>query len=358
MKKLLTLVLALVMVLSLVACGSKTPVETDAPETDAPVETTTAPVETEAPEETVPVETMYIGETEYWGVMAYALTPDGLYSRSDVFSFDPETKVAEIVWKLGQDNGVMQVYDGAELDVIGIELWNFSIGAEDVLKYSIDEMKYVTAEGEVILEEAVGELETDMGDGTGGGPVADLSDVLFADVQEIHAKVTFIEAAGPLVDALYNTPVPVPEETVPEETQPASETDGWGVMVYFTTPDAMYSRSDVFSFDPETKTAEISWKLGQDNGVMQVNEDSTIDIFGIELWNFSLGAEDVLSYSVDELKYITADGEVIVDAAVGTFETDMSDGTGGGTVANVDEPAVSDIVEIQAKVTYIEKTTK
>lgn len=357
MKKVLALVLTLAMVLSLVACGSKTPAETEAPETtEAPVVETAAP-ETEVPEETVPGETMYIGETEYWGVMAYALTPDGLYSRSDVFSFDPETKVAEITWKLGQDNGIMQVYEGAELDVIGIELWNFSIGAEDFLKYSIDELKYVTADGEVVLDEAVGELETDMGDGTGGGPVADLSDVLFADVLEIHAKITFIEATGPLVDAMYNTPVPVPEETVAEE-QPASETDGWGVMVYFTTPEAMYSRSDVFSFDPETKVAQITWKLGQDNGVMQVNEDSTIDIFGIELWNFSLGAEDVLKYSVDELKYITTSGEEIVVDVTGEFETDMSDGTGGGTVANVDEPAVSDIVEIQAKVIFVEKTTK
>lgn len=354
MKKLLALVLALVMVLGLVACGKAEPAP-EAPETE-PTTEATAPA-TEATEETVPVETMYIGETEYWGVMAYALTPDGLYSRSDVFSFDPETKVAEISWILGQDNGIMQVYEGAELDVIGIELWNFSIGAEDTLKYSIDELKYVTEDGEIVLDEAVGQLETDMGDGTGGGPVADLTDTLFADVKEIHAKVTFIEAAGPQVDALYNTPVPVPEETVAEE-QPASETDGWGVMVYFTTPDAMYSRSDVFSFDPETKVAEISWKLGQDNGVLQVNDDSTIDIFGIELWNFSLGAQDVLKYTVDELKYITADGEEIVVDAAGEFETDMGDGTGGGTVANVDEPAVSNIVEIQAKVTYVEKTTK
>ena len=48
MKKIISLALAAVMALSLVACGTKAPVETNAPETNAPE--TTAPVETNAPE--------------------------------------------------------------------------------------------------------------------------------------------------------------------------------------------------------------------------------------------------------------------------------------------------------------------
>ena len=55
MKKIISLILVCVMALSLVACGTKTPTETNAPETNAPAETT-APV-TEAPETEAPVET-------------------------------------------------------------------------------------------------------------------------------------------------------------------------------------------------------------------------------------------------------------------------------------------------------------
>ena len=128
-----------------------------------------------------------------WGVMAYFLTPDGLYSRSEVFSFDPETKTAEITWKLGQDNGVMQVYEGAQIDGIGIELWNFSLSEADVLNYSIDELRYVTKDGEVTVTEGIGAMSTDMGGGTGGGIVVDLDEPEVADVLEIHAKVTYIE---------------------------------------------------------------------------------------------------------------------------------------------------------------------
>lgn len=50
MKKIVSLLLVLVMMLGLVACGASKPVETQAP-TDAPVETTAAPVETDAPTE-------------------------------------------------------------------------------------------------------------------------------------------------------------------------------------------------------------------------------------------------------------------------------------------------------------------
>ena len=52
MKKILALVLALIMVLTLVACGAEKPVETQAPETQAPV--AQDPVETQAPAEKKP----------------------------------------------------------------------------------------------------------------------------------------------------------------------------------------------------------------------------------------------------------------------------------------------------------------
>ena len=52
MKKLVSMILALVMVLSLAACGAKGENETTAPETTAPVETTVPVENTEAPTET------------------------------------------------------------------------------------------------------------------------------------------------------------------------------------------------------------------------------------------------------------------------------------------------------------------
>ena len=54
MKKIVSLALAGVMVLSLAACGNGKPAETNAPETTAPIETTVVPETTVAPETTAP----------------------------------------------------------------------------------------------------------------------------------------------------------------------------------------------------------------------------------------------------------------------------------------------------------------
>ena len=54
MKKIVSLALAGVMMLSLAACGSGKPAETNAPETTAPIETTVVPETTVAPETTAP----------------------------------------------------------------------------------------------------------------------------------------------------------------------------------------------------------------------------------------------------------------------------------------------------------------
>ena len=54
MKKIVSLILAGVMALSLAACGGDKPAETNAPETTAPIETTVVPETTVAPETTAP----------------------------------------------------------------------------------------------------------------------------------------------------------------------------------------------------------------------------------------------------------------------------------------------------------------
>lgn len=127
-------------------------------------------------------------------------------------------------------------------------------------------------------------------------------------------------------------------------------------MIYFLTPEGTYNRSGVVSFNPETMTANISWKPGKDKGVIQAPQSALVDRIGIEIWDFALGENDFLTYRVDELKYVTAEGEVVLQGAVGEQKTDMSDGTGGGIVTTVNDLAVADILEIHAKVTYIEKT--
>ena len=119
-----------------------------------------------------------------WGVMLFGMTKTQEYCRSDIFHFDPATKTATVVWKPGRDNGVVPSASSARLDYIGVELWNFSLSESDVLTYSIDELRYVTKNGEVVITEGLGEKTTDMGGGTGGGTVADLKDPAIADILE------------------------------------------------------------------------------------------------------------------------------------------------------------------------------
>ena len=128
-----------------------------------------------------------------WGVMLFGMTKTQEYCRSDIFHFDPATKTATVVWKPGRDNGVVPSASSARLDYIGVELWNFSLSESDVLTYSIDELRYITKNGEVVITEGLGEKTTDMGGGTGGGTVADLKDPAIADILEIRAKVRFLE---------------------------------------------------------------------------------------------------------------------------------------------------------------------
>ncbi len=129
----------------------------------------------------------------------------------------------------------------------------------------------------------------------------------------------------------------------------------WRVGIYFLTPSGAYNRSSIISFDPETMSADIVWKLDPDSGTIWCAEDALIDRIGIELRNSVLDINDLITYRVDELTYVTADGEVTLANAVGEQTTDMSDGIGGNIVASLDNTTVGDVLEIRAKVTYIEK---
>lgn len=134
------------------------------------------------------------------------------------------------------------------------------------------------------------------------------------------------------------------------------ELDLWRVGIYFLTPSGGYSRSSIIGFDPETMSASIVWKLDRESGTIWCPDDTVIDRIGIELQNQFLDINDLITYRVDELKYVTADGEVLLSDAVGTQTTDMSDGYGGNVVASLENTTVGAVSEISAKVTFIEKT--
>ena len=136
------------------------------------------------------------------------------------------------------------------------------------------------------------------------------------------------------------------------------ESTAWRALVFFTTTGGVYNRSAAAYFDGSTNTATISWKPGKDDGILQASGSAIISHIGIEIWNFSLNEKDTLTYRIDELKYITANGEVSLNDVTGVKTTDMSGGTGGGRLKTFsDSIAVSDILEVRAKITFIEHTS-
>lgn len=134
------------------------------------------------------------------------------------------------------------------------------------------------------------------------------------------------------------------------------EATSWRALVYFSANNS-YNRSATVTIDPGTKTAEVTWKPGKDNGILNSPADTVVPFIGVELWNFSLSSKDFVTYRVDELKYVTANGEVNLSQAVGEYSSDMSDGTCGSRVASLSNITVADLLEIRAKITLLNQTT-
>ena len=134
MKKLLTLLLAMVMVLSLIACGAKeeAPAETEAPAAEEVVEEETAAPETDTAVMTyadyaaaeldseVVVETYVQGNQSWWEdkVTVYCQSPDGAYfvyelacSEEDAAKLVPGTKIRVTGYK-GEWAGEVEIMDG------------------------------------------------------------------------------------------------------------------------------------------------------------------------------------------------------------------------------------------------------
>ena len=273
-----------------------------------------------------------------WSVMAYFTGTDSSYNRSAAVFFNNESKTAEIVWELGQDGGIINANPDAGVHAIGVELWNFDLDESDIATYRIDELQYITSEGLTIDCGAVGTYGTDMSEGTGGGILTQINDPLIAEISSIRMEVTFLEHIN-----------------IPEVTSVANPMPAWSVMAYFTGSDGSYNRSDVFLFDNETKTAEVVWRVEENAGVINAGSTAEIDAIGVEFWNFNLTQDDIISYRIDELRYVMANQQVIADTVVGTYGTNMSDGTGGGILIDTTGVALENVRAIVLKVTFLEQ---
>lgn len=123
--------------------------------------------------------------------------------------------------------------------------------------------------------------------------------------------------------------------------------------IYFLTDNGAYNRSAVSYFDPNTMTAEIVWEIDMTSGTIWCDESAILDRIGIELRNPVLDINDIITYRVDELVYVTETGEVTLPVSEQT--TNMSDGDGSNIVATLESIPVGQIKQIRAKITYLDK---
>ena len=160
---------------------------------------------------------VYFDESTLQNAAIYFLTDKGAYNRSAVSYFDPNTMTAKIVWKTDSTNGTIWCDESAILDRIGIELRNPVLDINDIITYRVDELVYVTETGEVTLP--VSEQTTNMSDGDGSNIVASLDNITVGQVQEIRAKITYLDktygdyiASGPhKSETMWSTPATTPE---------------------------------------------------------------------------------------------------------------------------------------------------
>ena len=153
-----------------------------------------------------------------------------------------------------------------------------------------------------------------------------------------------------------------PYETIIEalfqEQEQAVDTSGWSALVYFSSTDGTYNRSAPVSFDANTKTAQIIWTLGEDNGILSADLEAGVAVIGVELWNFALNANDIATYKINELKYLTKTGGIVGCTGIGTYITDMGDGTGGGATVDLNGIPVRNIRIIVAQITLVSHTVR
>lgn len=191
-----------------------------------------------------------------------------------------------------------------------------------------------------------------------GGDFAIIDRSLLFWTQDALIKALFLEEV-PEVDAPAIAPVEPPEELPPEEID--ALTAGWQVVISCTSgPMGTYSRSDMHFFSNGSRTVEVVWKLGQDNGVINAEMSEVLDRLIIEFWQWDMTNTDHLKYSLEEMVYVTASGETVIQGVAGTYETNMSGGTGDNTIVSMKPYGLQleDITEIRATITFLELTSE
>ena len=159
-----------------------------------------------------------------------------------------------------------------------------------------------------------------------------------------------------LIQALFLEDVPGLDQ---DPTEIDAQTAGWMAVVSCTSgPTGAYNRSDIFRFPSGSRTVKVIWRPGKDNGPISGNMSDTVDKIIIEFWNWDMTGTDYLTYSLDELVYVTASGETVVQDVAGEYTINMSSGTGDNTIISL-KPynlKLEDILEIRATLTFVEKT--
>ena len=186
-----------------------------------------------------------------------------------------------------------------------------------------------------------------------GGDFAIIDRSLLFWTQDALIKALFLEEV-PEVDAPIIETVETPSDEDPAVVDEL--TAGWQVLISCTSG-AMgaYNRSATYFFDSGSRTVEVVWKPGQDEGVMlgEMSEE-ILNVF-IEFWQWDMTKDDVLTYKLDKMVYVTADGEREIKGVAGKYTTNMSGGTGDNTITNLKpyKLAFKDIVEIRATITFV-----
>lgn len=168
MKKFLAILLAVIMVMSMAACGAKAPAET----TKAP-ETTAAPEETTVPEETEPLVveeypamvgpiavtttqksagSVDIDHSVFAGVAGKDYTDEKVYTYNDFLTATSDMKWAPHTWETNDDSVILDMIStGFYTFVVNADASNWAVTTEMAAEYPVD----VTAEyvGQFGIEE-------------------------------------------------------------------------------------------------------------------------------------------------------------------------------------------------------------
>lgn len=167
----------------------------------------------------------YSKETAAGSAMVDLFTPQGRWARSQPVSFDAATNISEVKWVPGKGDEYRPLDAASEVGSLGVSIWNFSLGASDIITYCVESLSVRTTNGQTVnMSLPEGELKTDMSDGTGGQTLCSLSGtsaegLTVGDIAEIDMTVRFCGLSGGEVtpesiaqaETAWGNPITTPE---------------------------------------------------------------------------------------------------------------------------------------------------